>query len=310
MASPLNDVASNFDMSVQLPGRNCLPPEVRTPKDMEVVFRRIEARYPALASEFRRITLAKVHHWRTVCRIACVNTKVHLGTHLNQERALRLTKKALGPSYCPPDLTLRRDAFRAIAIALSLQTRTLVTPERASMCFQRDPFNQRFQVAEYGQSLLESAGVTWPPMPAYEVELADTDWTSILQSQADAAANPSGNVQPSGPSQPKTASALQAMLDLTQCAFPSDNRDILKAPGCHNPGANELPAWVSSLDVDSLGISHLQPLHQIPCAAGCPENQTAVAVPLLPANDGQHRDEEAYTTLTAPPSLSAWLAES
>jgi len=286
--------------------RDYLPLEVRTPKDMEVVFRRIEAQYPAFASEFRRITLAKVHHWRTVCRIACVNTKVHLGTHLNQDRALRLTKKALGPSYCPPDLTLRRDAFRAIAIALSLHTRTLVTPERASMCFQRDPFNQRFQVTDYGESLLESAMVTWPPMPAYEVELVDVDWTSILQPKAPDTADfsLSAKLQPSG-CLPETETLKPMMLDLAYCEFPSDSGgNILRAQGCSEYlGANELPAWVSNLDVsDSLpGISQLQPVYLTSYATGCLEHQTretALAFTVLPSS-GQSPgdlDKQVYNT--------------
>jgi hypothetical protein len=150
--------------------------EVQSPEDIECMFRRIQAQHPELASEFQIFSQSKVHHWRTVCRLACVNTTIRLGTHLNQERALRLTRTALG-KFCPPDKTLKKDAFRAIAIAFSLLARTLVTPKMAFLCFRRGRDNQRFQITEYGNKILCAASVSWPPT-THEVDLVDIDWES------------------------------------------------------------------------------------------------------------------------------------
>ena len=153
-----------------------LPDEIHSPVEVENLFlelQKLQFPHPSHAAEFDKFAPRKVQQWRTAVRLACVNTQVKLGSNLKKDRALRLTRAALGPC-CPSDAVIQNDACRAMAIALTLLTRKIVTPQRANACFHR-PINHGFEMSEYGQRVLDDHNVLWPPQPAVDVELADSD---------------------------------------------------------------------------------------------------------------------------------------
>lgn len=105
----------------------------------------------------------RTHTWRLSARISCVNTPVRTDARLPKGLATTLMNGMLGA--CKPHASTvnrRYDAFRCIAIALSLHIDRIVTPRRAAGCFHRAR-NQNYELTQYGRQLLERCRKSWPP---------------------------------------------------------------------------------------------------------------------------------------------------
>jgi len=155
-----------------------LPEEYASPEGVELLYHLLEQLHP---SEFQVFGSRSAKHWRNVCRIAYINLDIpggqKLGQKLQKDRALHLTRMALGP-FCPPEKTIKDDTFRAIGITLSLATGFLITPQRAYTCFHR-PGHQRFQLSEYGEILLRSCGVVWSWLPTDQKPMMHDEMHSL-----------------------------------------------------------------------------------------------------------------------------------
>jgi hypothetical protein len=139
-----------------------------TPDDIEILFLRIAreaAHHATCTGDFEIFGSASQKHWRTICRLTCCNVSdVTLKPNLNKSHALCLTRAGLGQEFCPADSTLSKDAYRAVAIALSLLTKKLITPKCACYTLFYQKKKGRFKLTAEAERLLTSCNVNWPPM--------------------------------------------------------------------------------------------------------------------------------------------------
>ena len=117
--------------------------------------------HPEVGHEFVTIETT-VTDFRVVTRATCVHTNERLHSNLKLETALHHARRYLGPA-CPPEGIIRKDAFRALAIAFSLTIRKTVSPKRVYACFTRRS-HQGTDLTDYGRSLLEQNKAAWPPI--------------------------------------------------------------------------------------------------------------------------------------------------
>lgn len=116
-------------------------------------------------SETGKGEFSKAPTWRTLAKIAAVNTRVKRKLLEPKGPATKASATLLG--WCAPHASTVRqtqDGFRAVAVAMSLHLGRLVTPRRAAACFHQ-PRNQSWELSEYGWSLLHRCRVSWPPHP-------------------------------------------------------------------------------------------------------------------------------------------------
>ena len=147
-----------------------LPPEIRTPGQVNEWFNGpLQTQFPDIAPrEFGHFG-NKTHMWRTCCRLCCAGKPEdppHLRNppNLTKGRAMKIVHSAMGRDLCPPEHILVKDAFRSVAIALTLMTRVAVTPMRAWRFFERSS-NQLICQSDGFSRFLAEKGINWPPYP-------------------------------------------------------------------------------------------------------------------------------------------------
>eukprot|EP00873_Tetraselmis_striata_P046192 jgi/Tetstr1/466456/TSEL_010984.t1 len=103
--------------------------------------------------------------WRTLARIAVVNTDVPRKTLEEMSVAKEVTASMLGRCL-PAQATISKqfDGFRSVAVAVSIHLDRVVTPIRAIAIFSR-VHNQGFQLTPYGSDLFARCQKSWPPRP-------------------------------------------------------------------------------------------------------------------------------------------------
>ena len=147
-----------------------LPAEVCTPEKVDEWFdKSLKLQFPNVAPrEFGHFG-SKSHPWRTAARLCCagnlhdpLSDRVRNPPNLTKERATRVVRSALGPDLCPPERIFSKDPFRAVAIALSLQAKVVVTPMRAFTFFDRGG-NQLIHQSEDFMKFLATHKIKWPP---------------------------------------------------------------------------------------------------------------------------------------------------
>eukprot|EP00873_Tetraselmis_striata_P044941 jgi/Tetstr1/465205/TSEL_009911.t1 len=89
-------------------------------------------------SETGKGEFSKAPTWRTLAKIAAVNTRVKRKLLEPKGPATKASATLLG--WCAPHASTVRqtqDGFRAVAVAMSLHLGRLVTPRRAAACFHQ-----------------------------------------------------------------------------------------------------------------------------------------------------------------------------
>ena len=162
VSSALNPPPSPQLLQVPLPATVC------TPEQLDEWFdKTLKLQHPAVAPrEFGHFG-SKSHPWRTAARLCCAGNLqdplcVRNPANLTKERATRIVRSALGPELCPPERIFSKDPFRAVAIALSLLSKVVVTPMRAFTFFDRGG-NQLIHQSEDFMSFLGDHKIKWPP---------------------------------------------------------------------------------------------------------------------------------------------------